>query len=585
MIKILNIHNNKLSNISWHILPPTIYIILVNCFFSIREVFSFDSDEGINLIKSLLLMRGYPLYSATWSDQPPLLTYLLAGVFKLFGLDVNIGRALILFFAALLVWSFTQYMLCITNRWTTLISLLLLLVLPYFVQLSVSVMVGLPAIALGSVALLFITRWHQTKKNIWLILSGVMLALSILIKLITGILVPIFIAGVFIDEYFSNKQAGKKWFHLPQVCLFYVSFAAIILVGMIFLIHPANINQLIFNHLNYYQNITTAAVAILPILIEFTALIIFSFLWYRTKHSYWLVFAGIMLVFFMAAIIFLFSKTEDGNQVGISILKVTNIKTYIKQAFELIIYFDHLILLGILAVIGSVRIIKTKRVFAFYAITWAAAGWLFLCLWRPIWYHHLMLFAIPAAILASIAFVDAESVLRKAFLSRGQTGISQWVAGFRKTEWISFFILLLFVINWGVMGKDLLSEVQKINTGLQQPNGDNQISFELMSHIMVYAPQTKWMITDAPMFAFRANIPTPPYLAVISHKRLWSGELFREQIGDIIETWKPEMILFSGKIDANYLTKKYINSNYTQIFSEKPYKLYLRDDVLIYSNP
>jgi hypothetical protein len=585
MNNFFNFKKINLLNIGWHILPPIIFFIFVISVFPIRDVFSFDTDEGINLIKSLLLMRGYPLYSATWSDQPPLLTYLLAGVFKLFGLDVNIGRGLILFFAALLVWSFTQYMLRITNRWCTLIGLLLLLVLPYFAQLSVSVMVGLPAVALGSVALLFITLWHQTKKGYWLILSGVIVALSMLIKLITGIFLPIYIGGIFIDEYSSNKQRGNPWFQLPSLFLFCASFAASITTGILFLIGPTYIGQLVLNHISYYYKITTAAIAVLPIIIALIVAIFFIKVWRRTRRPYWLVLAMVILAFFMSAIYFFVAKSENGIQSGINFLEVSTIKTYIKQIFEFIWYFNKLFILWVLAVFGCIRVIKTKRVLAFYAVAWATAGWLFLCIWRPIWYHHWVLFTIPAAILASIAFVESESTLRQSFLARGQTGPWQWLKRLRYHEWASIFIMLLFIINWGGMGIGLYSDVQKITSSIEQPGNDNQISNELMSKIMDYASRTKWMITDAPMFAFRANIPIPPNLAVISHKRIWSGELLKEQIGETIEAYQPELILFSGKIDMNFLIKKYMDLSYEQIFSENPYKLFLRNDIYNQANP
>ncbi|MEJ2263532.1 MAG: hypothetical protein P8X95_08800 [Anaerolineales bacterium] len=61
-------------------------------FFPFRDKLQFDGDEGINLMKTVLVMRGYPLYDQIWSDQPPLLTYLLVAAFRVFGVEVNVGR-------------------------------------------------------------------------------------------------------------------------------------------------------------------------------------------------------------------------------------------------------------------------------------------------------------------------------------------------------------------------------------------------------------------------------------------------------------------------------------------------------------
>ncbi len=50
-----------------------------------------DYDEGINLMKVLLVDRGYALYTDIWSDQPPLLTAMLSWWFKPFGSQRGIG--------------------------------------------------------------------------------------------------------------------------------------------------------------------------------------------------------------------------------------------------------------------------------------------------------------------------------------------------------------------------------------------------------------------------------------------------------------------------------------------------------------
>ena len=71
---------------------------------SFLDVYEFDPDEGNNLIKALLLDRGYG-FGEIWSDQPPLHTYLLAMVFNLVGWEVAYGRVLTLLFAGLLVFA------------------------------------------------------------------------------------------------------------------------------------------------------------------------------------------------------------------------------------------------------------------------------------------------------------------------------------------------------------------------------------------------------------------------------------------------------------------------------------------------
>lgn len=53
----------------------------------------------------MLLGRDIPLYSQIWSEQPPLMTYLLAASIRLFGFEVGVDRIPVLVFANVLVGS------------------------------------------------------------------------------------------------------------------------------------------------------------------------------------------------------------------------------------------------------------------------------------------------------------------------------------------------------------------------------------------------------------------------------------------------------------------------------------------------
>ena len=66
-------------------------------------------------------------------------------------------------------------------------------------------MIGVPSIALAAVSLLFVALWHQKRNNLWLVLSGFALALSVLIKLFTGLLAPIFLVGITASVYFESR--------------------------------------------------------------------------------------------------------------------------------------------------------------------------------------------------------------------------------------------------------------------------------------------------------------------------------------------------------------------------------------------
>ena len=68
-----------------------------------RSGYQLGPDEGLNLMKAALVVEGFSLYSEIWSDQPPLLTYILTAVHRAAPFSVEAARAVILGFSGLLL--------------------------------------------------------------------------------------------------------------------------------------------------------------------------------------------------------------------------------------------------------------------------------------------------------------------------------------------------------------------------------------------------------------------------------------------------------------------------------------------------
>src|SRR5690349_6298907 len=92
------------------VLIAMIFIAFTFSYYPFREKIQFDSDEGLNVMRSMLVVMGHPLYREVSSDQPPLFTQTLALLFRLVGFDVNPARALVLLFSGLLVWACAQFL-------------------------------------------------------------------------------------------------------------------------------------------------------------------------------------------------------------------------------------------------------------------------------------------------------------------------------------------------------------------------------------------------------------------------------------------------------------------------------------------
>jgi 4-amino-4-deoxy-L-arabinose transferase-like glycosyltransferase len=244
-----------ISQAIWYLIPGAA-VLLIFLFYPFRYVFEFDPDEGINAIKAMMSLYGYPLFTQVWSDQPPLLNMLLTETFGIFGLNITIGRMVILAFSALIIFLVFDMLLQAWGRLPAVLGTIILLSLPFYMRLSVSLMIGLPAIALALLALWALNRWHHHPKNLWLIVVGISLGLSIMTKAFTLILAPIFFAGIGISCWRKFRQSGQsKDLTLPPA-VWLAAFLATTSIIAWFYIGFDNIGELVTVHL---QSMTTAA--------------------------------------------------------------------------------------------------------------------------------------------------------------------------------------------------------------------------------------------------------------------------------------------------------------------------------------
>ena len=221
-------NKNPLWNQSKQLLLPIlialIFFIFTFFYFPFREKLQFDTDEGLNLMRSMLVALGYPMYSEVSSDQPPLFNHILALLFRIGGPDVYRARLLVLLFSTLLVWAGAQFLQLTSGKLAAILFLPLIVMVPRYLNLSVAVMIGVPSIALAVVSMLFVTLWHQKRNNLWLILSALLLALSVLVKLFTAFVAPIFLAGITFSEYLNWRNENPSWRILQPALLWSASF-------------------------------------------------------------------------------------------------------------------------------------------------------------------------------------------------------------------------------------------------------------------------------------------------------------------------------------------------------------------------
>ena len=490
----INRGSSRTRELLWHLGPPVAFILVMFFFFPFLHRFQFDADEGFNLMKGLLLNHNYALYSQVWNDQPPFLTYLLAAVIRVFGLNVDAARVLILTLSAGLIWAVVQFLRTTWGPWPALVAPFLLLLTPYFLELSVSVMIGLPAIALAMISFVSLAYWHQRHQERWLVLSALALSFSIMTKLFTGFLAPIFILGILVDQYFTLRSAFT-WRKL---------------------LRPALIWGLIFGGL------TVALV---------------------------LIFVGIPNLFDLIV------PHLTANE------KLAHRKIFTR--LDLVYYLQRAQTILILGGFGGLMALVTRRWISLYLVAWAAGAYVLLSHNIPVWYHHQLLVTVPAAVLAAAAVGEAIQSFQNFF----RTGVFSNIR--------ILLSLVVFISFAYVLREHLVSTIeefypQPVFTYLTTP--DVKTNDPILMEMKQTAPQSPWIVTDEPMYAFRTGMLVPPNLVVFSQKRLESGQLPIPEILDTLRTYKPELVLL-GRFGLPELDD-YLGQNYHMVIEESDEQLF-----------
>lgn len=485
------------GNLLLPILIALVFLAFTFSYYPFREKFQFDTDEGLNLMRSMLVTLGHPLYREVSSDQPPLFTHVLALVMRLAGFEVNPARFLVLLYSTLLVWSCAQFLQLTWGKLAALLFLPLIVMAPEYLRLSTSVMIGLPSIALAAVSMLFVTLWHRNRNSLWLALSGFALALSVLTKLFTGLLVPIFLIGVTAAMYFDERERGFSWKMLRPALIWSICFGGLALLLGLLLVGPQNVWLIILPH------------ATAP-------------------------------------------TTEWLQGPGYSM------NTRLQAAVPLLF----------LAVFGVLLSIYRRNWLSLYPLAWALVAYTLFSFYSPVFYHHQLLITIPAAMMAAAAV--GEGILCLLRLRR----LSELI---RLQTWLGAGALIGFVlvsINYlPGLDKELTNRPRLTDFSLKASPG----RLRVIRTMDQYAGQTNWIMTDAPMFAFRVHRPVPPSMATFSSKRLATGSLTDEDILTAMREYKPEQVLMARfEIPA---LEAYVQENYTLILDVEYFRLFLRNDI------
>jgi 4-amino-4-deoxy-L-arabinose transferase-like glycosyltransferase len=429
-------------------LAALLFLVVMLTIYSAVDRFEFDEDEGVNLIKGMLVAHGYSLYDEIWSDQPPLLTYAFAGIFQLGGPRVETARFLVLVFSSILVWSLLRVTSELAGKWGVATSLLVLITLPGYAKLSISAMVGLPAIALAVAALAAQLSWHRSGANRWLFASGALLALSAMTKLFTLFLVPVFLVGTIAGGIHGIR-------HRSVVVLYWLAgFLGVAGLIAAFWCAPEASSQLVDPHAD------AQSVAV-----------------YQGQHWF------------------------RGFQESSGLL--------------------------ILAGIGAWIQIRRRRWLWLYPTAWMVVGLIILLAHTPVRYHHRLLVTVPAVPLATALVVDSVKLL---FRQRTLRAILA----------TGFVVALL-----GLTGGQHWPRLDRFLGSGDRGAPSRILSEKIVLDMVKNAGEDDWIVTDRPIYAFRAGLLVPPPVAVLTGKRLRTGRMDEAMLMQAVGDFQAREVLLA----------------------------------------
>ncbi|MEM8722864.1 MAG: glycosyltransferase family 39 protein [Cyanobacteria bacterium P01_G01_bin.39] len=187
---------------------------------------------------------------------------------------------------------------------------------------------------------------------------------------------------------------------------------------------------------------------------------------------------------------------------------------------------------------GSIIACKRQQWQILYFAAWSSIAYWLLINHRPIWYHQVLLLQVPAIIMVGYA-------LGNIITTAVHSGRTYFRFNFRII--LTFFTTVVFYCAILLIGEQTKTTSKEINYLSKACNSDiisTSHDQQFLTAIEQSSQHSDWLVTDSPIFAFRAGMPVPPQTAVLSRKQLETGNITEEQLIEIIKQYQPHQILF-----------------------------------------
>jgi hypothetical protein len=252
-------------------------------------------------------------------------------------------------------------------------------------------------------------------------------------------------------------------------------------------------------------------------------------------------------------------------------LLASDVVSFDEWYFTIHRYTRYLRPLLLLAIVGTVITIRKRSWTSLYPFFWMVTAYLLLLNHTPVWWHHQLLISVPATILAGITVGEIAPTVPK-LIEWGQFKDTRGLIQLAGLIGLFFFVFSVRVPG----GLENFNPIPSLTTtGLNLGMEREKILADMIRH----APETNWVVTDLPMYAFRARLSVPPNLAVFSQKRFLTGNLTTQEVIDTIQEYQPEQILLGRQTYP--VIEEYLENGYYLYFVtwDEEARLYFRNDL------
>jgi hypothetical protein len=489
------------------------------------------ADEDYELSKATLCNHGYNLYTQIWNDQPPLVTFIIANLIRAVPHSILAPRLLTVGFTMVLLAATFTLIRAVSGTLAASVATVMLIGSPGFLELSASVMQEIPALAPVIAAMCVLLIGRHSKWQVTELLAGLVFGFALQMKLIGAAYLPI--AGLIL--WFRSKP------------LLYYGVATQLSCGT----NDGRARRLSKGTFAFGTSMFVTFIA----------------LNYLTGNSLLLQLHQSWAAHFATAKSFEYGSPQEHGYDWSVPLK--NWETTVPA------------LLG-LWVLAS----RLRRRWEVLPVFWLILTFVVFGRHKPWWAYYYIHNALPLCWCAGVGIAFLWEELRSRYTQSLSSDSAPPNEGKRspyrlrsqrpfhagRIRWQAAALLLLGLCAAGWMGARLYLEEQAIRSAPQL------YTCLVLKEIERFKPFTKFMFSDQPIYSFHADLPMPPHLAVLSLKRLWTGELDNAGIRAELETLKPGLILL-GKESREVPYEELLNREYRLVYQDSANRLYAHETI------